>query len=821
VLGEATQSAEPLAPDAPRSRTSSALPLSGVTLLFLASGACGLVDQICFSKYLNYVMGATAYAVSTVLAAFMAGLALGAHLGGRFAGKLKSPLRAYGILELAVALSVAVLPWAFRGLTPLYVAVSHALPGSLAVLTLVRWVCAALLVVVPTAAMGATLPILTELTRREFKADAGRVLGRFYAANTCGGAIGALAAAYWILPTLGLSGTLYASAVVSALVGVLALVLAPKADRDEIGAESARESVPASDPVVSSSALPTDLRGLWLFVLALFSGWLVFAAEVIFTHLLAVVIGNSVYAFGIILTTFLGCLFVGASLAGLATRRLGEAALPLALILSALAILGVLPFWDDLPHLLEDRGELLATFALRELARALLSFAILCVPTALMGLTFPLLLQRASSTEHAARSVGHLTTVNTLGAVLGALSTGYLLLPWLGSELAVKTLALTFALLGVGTLLLRQTRSSLGIRVFVLGGAVVSAAGCGFTPRWDFSRLTAGNNVYFDKWTKPDTVLFAREDVHGGITTVTRKDDVLTLYTNGKFQGNTGWEMSAQRMFAHYPSLFVSRFERSLVIGLGTATTLGTLTQYPWRHIDVVEISPAIVDAARTHFSSVNLSGLEDPRVRLSINDGRNFLLVRPTNDAERYDMISMELSSIWFAGAATLYADEFYALVKNHLARGGVFQQWVQLHHVERTSFASILYTLRRHFEHVALFVGGGQGIIVASNQPLRASEARLRELTPRLSRVLEKRSLADLTNDVVVMDASLDAFLAESAHMAGEPVESLLSTDDNLRLEYATPRGNVLPWSSREKLIGELHHFSNRAEIDALLTP
>ena len=167
---------------------------------------------------------------------------------------------------------------------------------------------------------------------------------------------------------------------------------------------------------------------------------------------------------------------------------------------------------------------------------------------------------------------------------------------------------------------------------------------------------------------------------------------------------------------------------------MGTGTTLGTLAAYPWKRLDVVEISPSIVAAARKHFQPANLGAIDDPRTHLYLGDGRNYLLVHE----DRYDLIGMELSSIWFAGASSLYTDEFYQLVASRLRDGGVFQQWMQLHHVYRRDFATVVHTLRKNFKHVALFYGGRQGILVASQQPLRASKQRL-EALEQIPRLLE----------------------------------------------------------------------------------
>jgi spermidine synthase len=456
------------------------------------------------------------------------------------------------------------------------------------------------------------------------------------------------------------------------------------------------------------------------------------------------------------------------------------------------------------------------SFEGREAVRALVSFLALCVPTTLMGLTFPLLLRRVAAAREPSRWVGKLTAINTVGAVVGALGTGYVVLPALGSERTLLAIAGVFAIAAVpAARAIERPR-----RLFVYGlTGVVFVIGIA-TPRWDLGRLTNGANVYFDAPPPPDDISFVREDVHGGVTTVTRHNGVFTLFTNGKFQGNTGWEMAAQRLFAHYPSLFVPRFERTLVIGVGTGTTIGTLAAYPWKRIDVVEISPAIIEAARRFFTPANHGALDDPRVRLHHADGRNFVLV----DDGHYDLIGMELTSIWFAGAAALYSHEFYELVRARLSEGGIFQQWVQLHHVYRRDFATVVHTLRTVFPHVALFYGGGQGILVASMTPLRASKERLQalEALPSMAGVKpEQRQLSELLGDVLATGSELDDFIEESARQAKVPVDELVSTDQSLYLEYATPRGNVLPWSTREALIADILRFRDERAIAGLLVP
>ncbi|HKO53879.1 MAG TPA: fused MFS/spermidine synthase [Polyangiaceae bacterium] len=792
--------------------SSSQAPPTSLTLaLFVLSGATGLIDQLCFSKYLSYIVGSTAYAVSAVLAAFMTGLAIGAHWGGKASMRVTRPMRAYGWLELVVAAAVAATPFAFHWLTPLYANLARSMPHSLVLLSVLRWFTALGLVVLPTMAMGATLPLLSRsFDTGEASAEAAalreRRLGALYAINTLGGALGALAAAYLILPALGVDGTVFASAAGSALIALLALTFGARVVVSSGAAEASA--------AVAREPAPSERRPL--FFLAFASGALVFAAEVVFTHLLALIIGNSAYAFGLILAAFLSCLFLGASRASWAQRRFGDASLPLGLAASGLGLAVSLPLWDKLPYFFDNTGEVLTSFAAREATRGVAAFLMLLVPTTLMGLTFPLLLQRVARYSHVGRWVGRLTAVNTLGAVLGALLTGYVVLPWLGSQRALLAIALCFAVAALLVLGWASARS----RQLALAGAGATLLLALISPRWDLALLTSGTNVYFDGYHAPDKILMMREDVHGGVTTVTDTAGVRTLLTNGKFQGNTGWEMHAQRFFAHYPSLFVKNYHDLLVIGLGTGTTLGTLAGYPWRKIDVAEISPSILFAAKTYFTGPNLGAIDDPRVTIHHADGRNFVLVQE----QKYDLISMELTSVWFAGAASLYSREFYQLIHERMKPGAIFQQWVQLHHVRPRDFATILNTLRRQFAHVTLFYGGGQGILVASDAPLVASRARVQALeqTPQVAATIPRaRPLLELVDDVLLSDAGLDRFLAKEALAAGEPVERLLSTDGNLYLEYATPHGNVLPWSTRDDLVADLRRFHDPEAVAAMIGP
>jgi spermidine synthase len=765
--------------------------------LFLLSGATALLYQVAFGKKLATIFGATAYAVSAVLAAFMAGLALGSHLGGRYGKRVRRPLFAYGVAELAVGAVCALTPSSFEAVTAIYLSLARSAPDSLPLLSAVRGGLTVLVVAVPTVAMGLTLPLLARAVAGERSDEAlrersRRRLAQLYAVNTAGGAAGALLAAYFIIPALGLYATMRAAAVVNFAIGGLAMAVGHGAAWTfEPVASNQQERDEPETKALAANMLPATMLpattlaqepGWMLAAIACASGLLVFSAEVVDTHLLSLLIGNSTYAFGLMLAAFLSCLSVGAALAGRVDRRLGRHALPTSLIVSGVVLLTTVPLWGQLPRVFLAAGHHVSSWAGRELVRAGVAFGILALPTVVMGLTFPLLLRRVAAQSEVAARVGRLTAINTLGSIVGCIVCAYVLLPHVGSEQSLQVLGVGFAACGLAVLRSDKRRSLRIAVVALLAGLVL------WLPSWDMKLMTNGASVYFDTQPRPDELLFVREDVHGGLTSVARRGRVKTLYTNGKFQGNDWHEVTAQRSFAHLPAMFVDSYDRALVIGLGTGTTLGTIASYPFVAIDVAEISPAIVEASQRYFQGPSRGALGDPRVTMVMNDGRNVLLLTK----QRYDLITIELTSVWFAGAANLYSQQFYALCRDRMAPRGVLQQWVQLHHIRRRDLAVVLRTLRSAFSHVALFVSGRQGIVVASQRPLVVSASHLASLERRaaVSETLAGLKLEQILDRVMLSGASLDRFIDDSQSEGG-PV---ISTDENLYLEYATPKGNVM---------------------------
>jgi spermidine synthase len=832
-------------------------------VLFFFSGVSSLIFETIFTRLLTYTFGNTAHAVCTVLAAFLGGLALGAHFLGRWVDRRGASLLTYGTLELLAGAYCLFIPGLFALLTKAYVGLYHWLHLGMWALTGVRFGLAAMVILLPTFLMGGTLPVLARCVAsavEEFQP----LVDRLYAWNTLGAAAGVLASTYLLMPSLGVRGTIHVACAVNLVIFL------------GTAAGSRQGSLTAANPLPTSAPLKEgELRRRVLLAAAFLTGLAALGYEVVWTHVLGFLVGNTVYAFGVMLFTFLCGLGWGAHWVAhhLTRPALWPRVLAASQLFLGVAVFVTLPLWSRLPELFAQglrraevwdmagiaallvvrmaylgwrmarRGRhagvpwarllefvaefvLLASlvsinldtlwqyevtgFVVAELLRFLCAFYLLILPCVLLGISFPLLLNLASEAGGVGASVGGVYAANTLGTVVGSVLTGFLVLPALGSHATLQAAAALNLLLGLGFALLLVPLNR--PRRWVLGLVVASLVllVCGGSAQWDARSLTRGTYVYFNSGWPIDRVLYFAEDVQGGLTSVISVGRARVLLSNGKFQGNNAGEVPAQVRFALTPILFTPRFERALVIGLGTGNTLHAVSLFPFQKIDVVEIAPHIVEAARRWFEDVNAGVLDrDPRVQLTLADGRNFLLLTRA----RFDLITIEISSIWISGEADLYNREFYELCRSHLSDRGVLQQWVQVHHMRPQDLLVILNTAARVFPHVAFFLGPEQGLLIASPDPLECDARQVAALQalPGVHRELAALSIPSLwtmLGELMLFDSSFREATNTLPRLSNLPAD-FTSSDDRPYLEYQTPKGNALTFDAARLNQQLLLHF------------
>jgi predicted membrane-bound spermidine synthase len=792
--------------------------------MFILSGFAGLMYEVLFSKALALTFGSTATATYAVLATYMGGMAVGAWLGGKFAAGHKQPLVFYALCEFGIAVYCALTPLIFKGIQGIYVGVATGMPPDAQILIVFRLALGITCLLVPTILMGMTLPILARFFESR-SVSLGSSVAVLYGANVVGAALGAIMAGYAVLPALGVHRTTLAAAAINLLVALIAIEMHK---RFVLGTSDAadKKMLEPAQPARAAAVAPSEPRELeWLGHFALIvlgiGGVVTLAIEVKYMHLLAVVAGNSTYAFSLMLGTFL----IGLGLGAESARRLLQRPWPLRLMLGWLELgLGVVILagvfmWNRMPEYFASFQVYPSVqgFGPREVVRGIVCWLAMFPPAVFIGAIYPIAMECVARARpvRQIQALGFAAALNTLGNIAGVLVGAFVLLPFVGALRSVQLLAVVCVVLGAVALWRVRTFNA-AVRWAPAAAALALLA---LQPAsFDYTRLADGANVYFQRqeWGK---VIDHAESVDGGLTAVAVRtlpdnSELKTLLTNGKFQGNnsTGGEMQAQLGFALAPLLHTPARDRALTIGYGTGMSARVLHEAGFKQLDVVDLSADIIKLANRHFADLNGLVTEAPGVNTFVTDGRNFLMLQD----RKYDVIGMEITSIWFAGAASLYNREFYQLVKNRLQPDGVLQQWVQLHHIGNEDVLRIIGSVRSEFRYVWLYLIGGQGIIVATNSvnafPSQKNAALLKS-TPSLSTLLDvlHDDPAKLVQSPLLDPARTDRFLTAF----GVPASFWVSTDDNLFLEYSTPKGNasetVASFNSNTQFIAQ-HSTGNR---------
>jgi len=770
--------------------------------IFFASGVAGLIYEVVFAKALAVTFGASSLAINTVLATYMGGMALGAWLGAKFAQRSRHPLRLYALCEALIGLYALLTPTLFQIIQRIYVDIALDRPPDAPMLTALRLLLGAAVLGPPTLLMGATFPIMFARLRQIGIASE-RAIAPLYAANVLGAAFGALFAGYALIPAVGKNSATFVAALVSLMI---ALYVLEKIRKFPVGTDASIVSEEARKPTIY---VATGVGVSALVILAV-GGAVTMGLEVLFMHMLAVVAGNSVYAFGLMLATFLLGLGLGSAVGEkMMTALLRERVVIIAQCGLAITIVISSLQWDALASYFSNFGGYEAvgvhiTFSGREFIRALVC-AIAMMPAAFfIGISYPACMGLATDwlgrAGNEVTGLGKASGINTLGNISGVLVAGFWLLPTLGSRDALLVLTLTalssaaLMAVAVGKAMTDGTRWWRRVATSWVPLAVAVGFTGVFPAHWDLDKLSQGSNVYFypQDW---GNVIDHAESAEGGLTSVTRsKDGLLTLLTNGKFQGNNSehGEMVAQKSFALIPMLHTAQRNSALVIGYGTGMTPRVIYENGFQSLDIAELSQDMVKLADRHFENINHAVTSKPGVSTYFTDGRNFLLTQ----SKRYDLISIEISSIWFAGAANLYNKEFYDLLARRLTNVGVLQQWIQLHHMQPLDFLYAIESLRSSFRYVWFYVSGGQGIVVASNNPVATPNDLYKQA---LNESMQDKDLTiqDLEHRLLADPQQIDAMISHF----DPSMRALLSTDNNLYLEYSTPKGNALRYDTVEK--------------------
>lgn len=771
------------------------MPRSVFLLIFAASGAAALIYEVTWTRLLTLELGHGVAAASTVLAAFMGGLAAGSAAGGRIGARLEPSraLAAYAGLEVGIGLLALLLPWGLAAMTPLLASTYADGRGGLAFGS-VRVLSSLLLVSVPATAMGATFPVAARWAVRDASRAAGDA-GRLYAANTVGASLGAVLAGFVLLPRLGLSGTTWVGVLLNVVAAGGALWIiraAPQGDASEAAEKQATPSRGPRSRRPSGRPLTPEGGGRpWLAALALgLSGFCSLTLQVVWTRLLALILGPTTYAFSVIVSVFIAGIAIGSMLGARLAGRARQPMLGLTLCLvasAALALAGAAGVDWSLLAIARAVARPDVQFGDVVLQQVAIVGALMLPMTIAFGMAFPFAIAVATRRDETIVSdLGLVYAVNTAGAILGALLTGFVLIPWVGLHDTIRLVAAVGAVGAAGLALAGGlTGRDRWLAVGVPAGALVAAVAL---PLWDPLLLSSGAYKYAASLRGPDleTALRAGElqyyrEGAAGTVAVRTLTGTTSLAIDGKVDASDGGDMLTQRLLAHVPLLLNPNPKKVAILGLGSGVTLGSALKHPIEQATVLEISPEVVEASG-YFREANHDALADPRTRLIVGDGRTHLQLT----REQYDVIVSEPSNPWMAGIASLFTRDFFVAARARLAPGGVLCQWAHTYDISREDLRSIVATFLSVFPDGTLWlIGDGDVLLVGSTSPI----------VPRLADVAEAWTRPGVNADLASVGATspftvLSTLIADGQPLSEWTAGAELQTDDRATLEFSGPR-------------------------------
>jgi spermidine synthase len=751
------------------------------------SGLAALVYQILWTRLLGFAFGTTTEAIGTVLALFFGGMALGSAGAARWGARLRRPLLVYAWLELGVGLfALASLPCLLE-IDDLYARLGAAHGPVLQ--AALRVGAAGVVLLPPTLAMGATLPVVA---RALVVADAtlGRWSALLYAANTFGAVLGAYLCGFWLIPGLGLARTVLAAAATNLAVA------------GAVGVQARRFEGPAPAPAAPAPPDP-ERRRLRRSFLACFgvSGFVAIGYEIVWARVFGIVMEGTLYGFAAVLTCFLLGLALGSLAAAPRVDRLRDlprafgwlhAAIAASVALG-LAAVPILPFLQRaLASALGPLDPLHGLF--------LVVAPIVLVPTALFGAAFPLFVRLyAGRAAQVGEGMGLASAVNTAGSILASLAVGFWALPALGMDATLFALVVLdlgvalFVLLGFQTTRGRARLASSGGACLLLLALSLSFNGVGV------EEAIAGREVRAPDLARYRQALAARRQglalvVEGrsSIVTVTRTPQALLLRTNGLPEGGLRYDPPYYTLetvlLGVLPYLLAETPRRALVVGLGGGNTLAALLRTPLERIDVVELERGVAPAVAALHAG-RRSPLAHPRVRLRFNDGRHELLLARHRGGGGFDVIASQPSHPWLQGAANLFTEEYFELARANLSEGGVFALWLNGFRTDAESVLAVVTSFERVFPG-ALLVNGVRDpsrsslLLLGGRRALRVDLARVasRLAEPGVAELLALFGIDGVEALLALCEGPAAGFAAIAPDAA--------NTDDNAFVETRIPR-------------------------------
>lgn len=704
-------------------------------ICFFLSGMAGLIYQVVWSKYFNLFLGATSYSTAILLSTFMGGLAIGNHLFGRSVDRMKNPLRLYSFLEFGIGISCALFPLYFDWLFALYFIVAEGSIPNTGGNLILKIIFSIITILLPTILMGGTLPVMSKFIIRQVQ-EVGARVGWLYFLNTVGAIAGTLVGGYFIIHTLGLDFSMQVFSFINLLIGVVTYYLSKQVSEDfSLSTErEVEEEVPAVRYSERQIRIVLAMIGV--------SGFVSMVYEVVWTRMLALIIGSAVQSFAIMLFTFITGIAIGSYVIHKIINKKADLLLWFAVVefLIALTVVIVLPIYMRLPYYFNIIGGSIprsdSMFFFYEFSKIIICFVAMFLPTFFIGMTLPLASHiNTRGLDRLGIGIGDTFSVNTLGNLLGSFVAGFIFLPLMGMEVSMKIgVLLNFAIAAVlfFEISIKRIFRIVPSVIFII--ALILLSNYQFIDREYIQR---GNYRVRERYAKRfedfkrlkdhEDLIFYKES-KGSLVTVTKSPKgILSLRINGKPDASTGFDMPTQIWCGHIGVLLHTNPEDVFLLGMGSGVTGGVLaTHDEIKRIELAEISKEVIEAAAL-FKEKNYDLLHNKKVHIINADGREYLRLNPQ---KKYDIIISVPSNPWMAGMANLFTIEYFEEVRSHLKENGLFVQWFQAYEMNDKILNIMFNTFGRVFKYAYVFAPARLDLlIVGSDRPIGLNEKRIRE--------------------------------------------------------------------------------------------
>jgi spermidine synthase len=788
-----------------------------IYLLFFFSGFTGLVYEIAWSRILSTILGNTSLAITVVVSIFLGGLALGSFLSPRIKIFHKNPLRTYAGLEVFVAVYSICTPWLAGTVDHVYGYLYGSVSSNFWLSIFSKASLAAILLLLPSIAMGATLPVLvrcfSEIDRRHSA-------GLLYGMNTAGAVLGTLTCGYVMLPLLGIQRTIFTTAGMNLFIALLAIWL------------SAR--MPQQEPV-----LPGRVNRIHpAYLLVFMTGFAALSYEILWTRALSMFFGSSVYAFSSILAAFLLGIATGSSYYSKRIPAGADAYQFFSLIqfrisLAAIFFLGV---FMGIPFLLIRLYQMFHhSFPLFQAAQFILIGATVFYASFISGAAFPAALHFfRSQTRDLPLHVSNVYTFNTIGSIVGSVTAGFLMIPAVGVERSIRIMGLLNLILGIICFRKSSSRSQ-DKRTLAIGGVCLILLI--LLPQWNQSIYNSGFYAFAYKYVPkkittatpviappirrplqadlfpalqgPEQLrlIYYGEGLTATVAVVEQDKNTRSLLINGKPDASnvpTG-DMRTQLLLGHLPVLLKGKADHVLVIGLGSGVTSGALVTHGVRSIHSVEIERKVVEAAR-FFQDENLRVLDRKIFELIVDDGRNFV----RHHSGTYDVITSEPSNLWMSGVANLFTREFFLSAKDKLTPGGLMCQWIHLYQISLEDVLIFLKTFHSVFPHLSIWIDDSDMLVLGGNEPMILDPATLRQ------RMSDPVVAWSLRRSAITPEYLIGKYVGDERMMKALRRSLPINTDDHPILEFSAPRSVFVNRSV--EIARSLHAFQQIAKTNGM---